>query len=57
MKPIINKCDHITIAPKILVGDIDAHLQWKKTILSVDFDRQNLSRVKFGYIDSADILE
>ena len=28
-----------------------------KTILSVDFDRQNLSRVKFGYIDPSDTLE
>ena len=27
------------------------------TILSVDFDRQNLSRVKFGYIDPSDTLE
>lgn len=28
-----------------------------KTILSVDFDRQNLSKVKFGYIDPSDTLE
>ena len=28
-----------------------------KTILSVDFDRQNLSKVKFGYIDPSDALE
>ncbi len=27
-----------------------------KTILSVDFDRQNLSKVKFGYIDPSDTL-
>ena len=27
-----------------------------KTILSVDFDRQNLSKVKYGYIDP-DTLE
>lgn len=27
-----------------------------KTIISVDFDRQNLSKVKFGYIDSSDTL-
>ncbi len=28
-----------------------------KTIVSVDFDRQNLSKVKFGYIDPSDTLE
>lgn len=28
-----------------------------KTILSVDFDRQNLSKVKFGYIDPSYTLE
>lgn len=28
-----------------------------ETILSVDFDRQNLSKVKFGYIDPSDTLE
>ena len=28
-----------------------------KTILSVDFDRQNLSKVKFGYIDPSDTLQ
>ncbi len=27
-----------------------------KTILSVDFDRQNLSKVKFGYIDPSDTV-
>lgn len=27
-----------------------------KTIVSVDFDRQNLSKVKFGYIDPSDTL-
>lgn len=28
-----------------------------KTILSVDFDRQSLSKVKFGYIDPSDTLQ
>ena len=28
-----------------------------KTILSVDFDRNNLSKVKFGYIDPSDTLQ
>lgn len=28
-----------------------------KTIVSVDFDRQSLSKVKFGYIDPSDTLE
>lgn len=28
-----------------------------KTILSVDFDRQNLSKIKFGYIDPSDVFE
>lgn len=28
----------------------------EKIIVSVDFDRQNLSKVKFGYIDSSDVL-
>lgn len=28
-----------------------------KTILSVNFDRQNLSKVKFGYIDPSDTLQ
>lgn len=28
-----------------------------KTIVSVDFDRQNLSKVKFGYIDPSDTLD
>ena len=27
-----------------------------KTIVSVDFDRQNLSKIKFGYIDPSDTL-
>lgn len=28
-----------------------------KTILSVDFDRYNLSKIMFGYIDPSDALE
>lgn len=28
-----------------------------KTILSVDFDRQSMSKIKFGFVDSSDTVK